>query len=85
MSRKRRTTTKGTFTITARDRHSKARVGILTTPHGTVETPAYVIVGTRGFVRALKPSDLPKTKTRLIIANAYHLWDAALAHPSTKN
>ncbi|MEK7514781.1 MAG: tRNA guanosine(34) transglycosylase Tgt [Patescibacteria group bacterium] len=85
MSRKRRTPTKGTFTITAHDHHSKARVGMLTTPHGIVETPAYVIVGTRGFVRALKPTDIAKTNTHLIIANAYHLWDAALTRPSTKN
>ncbi|WKZ27118.1 MAG: tRNA guanosine(34) transglycosylase Tgt [Candidatus Paceibacterota bacterium] len=84
MSRRRNQSAKGTFTITARDRLSRARVGVLKTPHGTVETPAYVIVGTRGFVRALKPSDIRKTNTQLIIANAYHLWDTSLANPSTK-
>jgi queuine tRNA-ribosyltransferase len=62
------------FEILKSDPTSRARLGILTTPHGTVETPAYVIVGTNAAVRCLTPEDLQSTKTQLIIANTYHLW-----------
>ncbi len=66
------------FKITARDAKSKARLGILRTPHGIVRTPAYVIVATRGAVKTLSPNDLKRTRTQIIIANAYHLrQDAA--------
>lgn len=66
------------FTILKKDKHSKARLGVLTTPHGVVKTPAYVIVATRGHIKCLKPSDIKKTKTQIVIANTYHLWDKAL-------
>ncbi len=62
------------FEILKQDRNSRARLGLLKTEHGVVETPAYVIVGTHGAVRCLEPEDLPATKTQLIIANTYHLW-----------
>ncbi len=52
-------------------------MGILKTPHGTVRTPAYVIVATHGRVLTLKPRDIKATRTQLVIANTYHLWDAA--------
>lgn len=55
----------------------QARLGILSTPHGTVRTPAYVIVATHAEVRTLKPRDIKATGTQLVIANTYHLWDAA--------
>lgn len=64
------------FEIVSTDPHSRARIGRLTTGHGVVETPAYVIVGTHAAVRCLEPEDLPHTKTQLIIANTYHLWRA---------
>ena len=62
------------FNITAQDKKTRARTGVIETPHGNVETPAYVIVGTNAAVRTLGPEDLPGTKTQLIIANTYHLW-----------
>lgn len=62
------------FTITARDEKTRARTGILELPHGTVETPSYVAVGTHARVRALATPDLLAAKTQLIIANTYHLW-----------
>ncbi|MDP3772120.1 MAG: tRNA guanosine(34) transglycosylase Tgt [bacterium] len=62
------------FTITARDEKTQARTGILETPHGTVETPAFVAVGTHARVRTLATPDLVAAKTQLIIANTYHLW-----------
>ncbi len=62
------------FEILKKDRKTNARVGLLKTPHGIVETPSYVVVGTHGAVRCLSIEDIPKTKTQLIISNTYHLW-----------
>ena len=62
------------FDVIGKDSKSRARLGLLKTGHGAVETPAYVIVGTRAAVRCLEPEDIPKTKTQIIIANTYHLW-----------
>ena len=67
------------FKIIKKDKDSKARLGILNTPHGKVKTPSYVIVATYGQIRHLKPSDIKKTKTQLLICNTYHLWNKALS------
>ena len=50
-----------------------ARSGRLTLPHGTVETPAFMPVGTQGTVRALSPQDLRAVGAELVLANTYHL------------
>jgi len=50
-----------------------ARAGTLTLPHGAVETPAFMPVGTQGTVRALSPLDLRAIGTRMVLANTYHL------------
>ena len=50
-----------------------ARAGILTLPHGVVETPAFMPVGTQGTVRALSPLDLQAIGATLVLANTYHL------------
>ncbi len=49
------------------------RVGVLSTPHGEVETPAFCPVGTRGTVRGLTPEQVRATGSRMLLANAYHL------------
>src|SRR6059036_2577996 len=50
-----------------------ARAGTLTLPHGTVETPVFMPVGTQGTVRALSPHDLRAAGATLVLANTYHL------------
>jgi queuine tRNA-ribosyltransferase len=50
-----------------------ARGGTLTLPHGTVETPVFMPVGTQGTVRALSPNDLRNAGATLVLANTYHL------------
>lgn len=65
---------KPSFRITKRSRTGRARLGLLRTPHGTVRTPAYVIVATHAAVRTLTPADIRTTRTQLVIANTYHLW-----------
>src|SRR3989442_7878456 len=50
-----------------------ARAGTLVLPHGTVETPAFMPVGTQGTVRTLSPADLHAVGAELVLANTYHL------------
>ncbi len=50
-----------------------ARVGSLNLPHGVVETPVFMPVGTQGTVRALSPNDLRSAGATLVLANTYHL------------
>src|SRR5207245_3952815 len=50
-----------------------ARSGTLEVPHGTVETPCFMPVGTQGTVRALSPNDLRAAGATLVLANTYHL------------
>ena len=66
------------FKILKKDPKTRARLGVLKTPHGTIQTPSYVIVATHAAVKSLKPSDIKKTKTQVVISNTYHLWDKAL-------
>jgi queuine tRNA-ribosyltransferase len=51
-----------------------ARAGVWTLPHGTVETPCFMPVGTQGTVRALSPRDLEAVGARIVLANTYHLF-----------
>src|SRR3989344_6202047 len=69
------------FKIIKKDKHSKARLGVLETAHGVVKTPSYVFVGTYGQIRNLSPADIKRTKTQLIIANTFHLWSVAGKKP----
>ena len=51
----------------------RARRGILTTPHGAIETPQFMPVGTQATVKALTPGDLRAAGVQVILANTYHL------------
>ena len=59
------------FKLLAHD--GNARAGILNTPHGAIETPSFVPVGTQASVKAMSAEDLRKTGSQIIIANTYHL------------
>ena len=50
-----------------------ARAGVFVTPHGPVETPAFMAVGTLATVKALDPDDLRAVGAQMILSNAYHL------------
>ena len=62
------------FTISAYDKETKARVGRLSTPHGEIDTPAYLSVGTQASVKAVSPDDLYTLAAQGIFANTYHLY-----------
>src|SRR5687768_5856923 len=57
----------------ARDRITHARLGRVTTPHGSFDTPAFMPVGTQGSVKGLFPHLVAETGSQIILANTYHL------------
>jgi queuine tRNA-ribosyltransferase len=61
------------FTFTLHATSGAARAGTLALPHGTVETPCFMPVGTQGTVRALSPADLKAVGAGIVLANTYHL------------
>lgn len=50
-----------------------ARAGVIHTPHGDIETPAFVTVGTKATVKALTPDEILATGSQVVLANTYHL------------
>ena len=62
---------KAVFEVQARD--GRARRGRLLTPHGAVETPAFMPVGTAGAVKGVTPRDLVAAGAGIVLANTYHL------------
>jgi queuine tRNA-ribosyltransferase len=61
------------FDIARQDGATRARAGLLRTPHGTVRTPAFMPVGTHGTVRALLPEEVAAAGAEMVLANAFHL------------
>ncbi len=59
------------FELVAQD--DKARLGKISTPKGTIDTPAFMPVGTQGTVKGIYPDDINKTGTQIILGNTYHL------------
>ncbi|MHB8651821.1 MAG: tRNA guanosine(34) transglycosylase Tgt [Minisyncoccota bacterium] len=51
-----------------------ARAGVLSTPHGEIQTPAFVVVGTKGTVKALAPEQVASLGAQVVLANTYHLY-----------
>lgn len=62
------------YQVKQSDRHSKGRIGLLTTGHAEVTTPAFMPVGSLGPIKGLEPEDLERLGFRLILNNAYHLY-----------
>jgi queuine tRNA-ribosyltransferase len=61
-----------TFRISAED--GAARTGLLETPHGPVETPVFMPVGTHGAVKGVSPAELQSLGCQIILGNTYHLY-----------
>src|SRR5438067_3962110 len=62
------------FSAIQKDSHTQARLGSLTTAHGSVATPAFMPVATQGTVKAMTPRELGEIGTEIVLANAYHLY-----------
>lgn len=61
------------FEILHKEASTKARRGRITTPHGVIETPVFMPVGTQATVKAMKPESVKDTGAQIILANTYHL------------
>lgn len=55
-------------------KQSGARIGVFKTPHGEIETPVFMPVGTQATVKGLRPEDLHKLDAQIILSNTYHLY-----------
>jgi len=62
------------FEVIKQDKQTRARLGVLTTPHGIIYTPAFLPVGTLATVRTITPEELESLGTQVVLANAYHLY-----------
>ena len=62
------------YEVTHIDKNSGARTGILHTPHGDIETPIYMPVGTLATVKSLTSQDLYDINAQIILSNTYHLF-----------
>lgn len=62
------------FEVIHVDKDTGARAGILHTPHGDIETPIFMPVGTQATVKGLKPEDLKDMGAQIILSNTYHLF-----------
>ncbi|MFH1386888.1 MAG: tRNA guanosine(34) transglycosylase Tgt [bacterium] len=62
------------FEIVKKSKTSKARVGKLYTPHGVINTPAFLSIGTQGSVKTLTSRDLDEIGAEIMLLNTYHLY-----------
>ena len=62
------------FELLKTDSATTARLGRLTTPHGVIDTPVFMPVGTQASVKALDPRELIEMGTQIILGNTYHLY-----------
>jgi len=60
------------FTLATTD--GLARTGVVTTPHGQIETPAFMAVGTQGAVKGITFRDLEEAGSQILLGNTYHLY-----------
>ncbi|GEP71452.1 tRNA-guanine transglycosylase [Lentilactobacillus rapi DSM 19907 = JCM 15042] len=63
-----------TYRLIKKEKHTGARLGEITTPHGTFRTPIFMPVGTQATVKTLAPEELDKMGATIVLANTYHLW-----------
>ncbi len=62
------------YEVTKTCKQSGARLGVLHTPHGDIETPCFMPVGTQATVKAMTPRDLKEVGAGIILSNTYHLY-----------
>jgi len=66
--------TKKSFSFKLLSKDGSARAGLLSTPHGDVETPVFMPVGTQATVKSLTPAQLEELKVQILLSNTYHLY-----------
>ncbi|WP_411747315.1 tRNA guanosine(34) transglycosylase Tgt [Psychrobacillus psychrotolerans] len=63
-----------TYELIKKDKQTGARLGIVHTPHGSFETPAFMPVGTQATVKTMAPEEIKEMNAGIILSNTYHLW-----------
>jgi len=61
------------YKLIKQSQKSRARLGVISTPHGDIETPSFVPVATRATIKTLRAEDVRSTQAQLLIANTFHL------------
>jgi len=62
------------FVVIKKERDTRARLGRFTTPHGDVQTPIFMPVGTQATVKTMTPEDLKSAGAQIVLSNTYHLY-----------
>ncbi|HOM44006.1 MAG TPA: tRNA-guanine transglycosylase, partial [Bacillota bacterium] len=62
------------YELIKEDKRTGARLGKLHTPHGVIDTPVFMPVGTQATVKAMSPLELKETGAQIILSNTYHLY-----------
>ncbi|MGD0336962.1 MAG: tRNA guanosine(34) transglycosylase Tgt [Candidatus Omnitrophota bacterium] len=62
------------FKLIHKDKHTKARLGKVSTAHGEIDTPCFMPVGTQGTVKTLSPKELNEGGAQIMLCNTYHLF-----------
>ena len=63
-----------TYELLHVDKNSGARRGVAHTPHGDIQTPVFMPVGTRATVKSMTPEELKEIEAQIILSNTYHLY-----------
>ena len=63
-----------TYELLHVDKNSGARRGVVHTPHGDIQTPVFMPVGTRATVKTMTPEELKEIEAQIILSNTYHLY-----------
>ncbi|MDI6816168.1 MAG: tRNA guanosine(34) transglycosylase Tgt, partial [Actinomycetota bacterium] len=62
------------FELIHEDKKTKARAGVIKTPHGDIETPVFMPVGTKATVKTMTPGELTDIGAQIVLGNTYHLY-----------
>ena len=65
--------TKFSWSIKKFSKNSKARTGTISTPHGKIDTPAFIFCATKGALKSFTTNEAKKNNTQIILSNTYHL------------
>ena len=63
-----------TYELLHEDKNSGARRGVVHTPHGDIQTPVFMPVGTQATVKSMTPEELKEVNAQIILSNTYHLF-----------
>lgn len=62
------------YELIKKEKYTGARLGRVITPHGVIETPIFMPVGTLASVKSVSPEELKEMEAQIILSNTYHLW-----------